>query len=132
MKSTVKTYQQKRPFEARYRWFSGSFAWALHRVTGLALILYLALHVYSVSTLARGAESFDALMKIYASPLFKVGEVLIWGAFVFHALNGIRVVWMDFWGGSMIHKKLFVGVFVLSAILFALGAYGMLRHSFGG
>ena len=74
MKTGIKTYQQKRTFEGRYRWFSGSFAWALHRVTGLALILYLSLHVYSISTLAQGAEAFNSLMKIYASPLFKVGE----------------------------------------------------------
>lgn len=132
MKSAVKTYQQKRVFEGRYRWFSGSFAWVLHRVTGLALILYLAVHVLSVSTLARGADEFNALMKLYASPMFKIGEVLIWGAFVFHALNGVRVVWMDFWGGSMIHKKLFVAVFAVSALVFVAGAYGMLRHSFGG
>ncbi len=131
MKST-KMYQQKHAFETRYRWFTGSFAWILHRVSGLALVLYLLLHLFSVATLSGGPQKFDPLMQIYASPLFKVGEVLVWAAFLYHALNGLRVVWMDLGKGSLFHKKLFAGVLVLTAVLFAVGAWGMLRHTFGG
>jgi len=130
MKS-VKLYQQKHAFETRYRWFTGSFAWILHRLSGLALAVYLLMHLYSVSKLAAGPEKFDALMKVYASPLFKIGEVLIWAAFVYHALNGLRVVWMDLGKGSLFHKKLFAGVMVLAVVLFAAGAWGMLRHMLG-
>lgn len=130
MKST-KMYRQKHAFETRYRWFTGSFAWILHRVSGLALVLYLLLHIYSVSFLAQGSEAFNAVMKAYASPAFKIGEVLVWAAFLYHALNGLRVVWMDLGKGSLFHKKLFAGVFVLTALLFVAGAYGMLRHTFG-
>jgi len=130
MKST-KMYQQKHAFETRYRWFTGSFAWILHRVSGLALVLYLLLHIYSVSFLAKGSEAFNAVMQAYASPAFKIGEVLVWAAFLYHALNGLRVVWMDLGKGSLFHKKLFAGVFVLAGLLFVAGAYGMLRHTFG-
>ncbi len=126
-----KVYLQKHAFETRYRWFPGSFAWILHRVSGLALILYLVLHVYSVSFLARGAAEFDAIMKAYASPAFKIGEVLVWGAFVYHAVNGLRVVWMDLGKGSLFHKKLFAGVLIVAGLLFVAGAWGMLRHGFG-
>jgi succinate dehydrogenase / fumarate reductase cytochrome b subunit len=124
-------YPQKHAFETRYRWFTGSFAWILHRVTGLALVLYLALHIYSVSFLAVGSDAFNAVMKAYEAPAFKIGEVLVWGAFLYHALNGLRVVWMDLGKGSLFHKKLFAGVLVLAGLLFVAGAYGMLRPTFG-
>lgn len=130
MKTTT-MYQQKHAFETRYRWFTGSFAWILHRVTGLALVLYLALHIYSVSFLAQGSEAFNAVMAAYNQPVFKIGEVLVWGAFLYHALNGLRVVWMDLGRGSLFHKKLFAGVLVFAGLLFVAGAYGMLRHTFG-
>jgi succinate dehydrogenase / fumarate reductase, cytochrome b subunit len=128
----MKHYQQKKPFELRYRWFVGSFAWMLHRLSGLALVLYLVLHMYSIHFLAKDAAAFDALMRAYASPLFKIGEVLLWGAFVYHATNGLRIVWMDLFGGSRYHKKLFVGTLVVAGVLFVAGAIPMLQHAFGG
>ena len=53
-------------------------------------------------------------------------------AFVYHATNGLRVVWMDFFGGSRYHKKLFAGTLVVAGVLFVAGAIPMLQHAFGG
>jgi succinate dehydrogenase hydrophobic anchor subunit len=49
---------------------------------------------------------------------------------VYHAINGLRVVWMDLGGGSLFHKKLFAGVMVLAAVVCLAGAAVMLNHAF--
>jgi len=40
---------------------------------------------------------YDDLLSFYASPLGRVLEVLLGAALLYHALNGIRILLMDFW-----------------------------------
>ncbi len=51
-----------------YHKFSGSWAWIIHRLTGIGLIAYIIVHIYAVSTLQKGKEAFDAEMKFFTSP----------------------------------------------------------------
>jgi succinate dehydrogenase / fumarate reductase cytochrome b subunit len=131
----MKNYIQKKPFEWRYKWFWGSFAWALHRISGLALIFYLCIHLYIVNRIAVYAANpdqtdFNRLMGLMQSTPLRVAEVFLFAAFVYHAINGLRVVWMDLGGGSLFHKKLFAGVMVLAAVVCLAGAAVMLNHAF--
>ena len=106
----------------RYKKRVGMFAWMLHRLTGLALVGYLIIHVWGLKSITN-AEAYNALIASYHGPLFKVGEFLLLGAVVYHALNGVRIVLIDFMGWSPNQKKLFWTLGALAAVLFAVGGY---------
>ena len=105
-----------------YKLRVGMFAWILHRLTGLALVGYLVVHIWGLKAITN-EEAYNALIASYHAPIFKVGEVLLLGAVVYHALNGMRIVLIDFVGWSPNHKKLFWALGALAAVLFAVGGY---------
>ena len=79
----------------KYRWrYSGMLAFVIQRVTGLALLFYLFLHVLTIHQL-REPERFDASIQMFNNPLFKLGEIGLLGTVILHALNGIRLTLID-------------------------------------
>jgi succinate dehydrogenase hydrophobic anchor subunit len=52
----------------------------------------------------------------------------LWGVILYHAFNGIRVVIVDFFKGSLVHKKLFVVLIAIALVLWALGSYMLISH----
>lgn len=124
----MKTYPKK----VHYRFHPGYVAWLLHRATGLGLALYLFLHIWVIHHISRGREAFDQVMGVVQSPLFHFLEVGLLGAVVFHGLNGIRVVLLDY--GRAADKgphRLWVwSVLGVSVFLVVLGGVPMLRLAF--
>jgi succinate dehydrogenase / fumarate reductase cytochrome b subunit len=90
----------------RYRVKAGFAAWLLMRISGVALTLYLVLHVWVLSHLTRGPEAFAALMRGLESPLVRALELGLAAAVIFHAANGLRLILVDFAEGSAYHKPL--------------------------
>lgn len=106
----------------RYRVRTGMFAWMLHRLTGVALVGYLVLHVWGLKAMT-DPEAYNALITGYHAPIYKVGEFLLLGAVIYHALNGLRIVLIDFVGWSPNQKRLFWTLGAVAAVLFAVGGY---------
>ncbi len=121
-------YRQNKIYDVSYHNFLGSWAWLLHRLSGLALIFYLTLHIWVISHLAQGAESFNAMMDFLNTPLFKILEVGLWGVILFHAFNGLRVAIVDFGHGALAHKKWFVILIGFAFLLWAAGSAMILMH----
>ena len=69
------------------------YLYILHRVTGLGILLFLLVHLI-VTTFFRiqGQEVWEKAMTVLNNPLFKTGEFLVAVAFVYHALNGLRLL----------------------------------------
>lgn len=111
-----------------YRGREGMWGWVLHRLSGLGVVLFLGLHILDTALLGWGPEVYNAVMQIYHLPVVRVLEVVLGGAVLFHALNGIRVILIDFWDKGVQYQRqmLYVvaAVFVVSFV--ALG-YAMLR-----
>jgi succinate dehydrogenase / fumarate reductase cytochrome b subunit len=106
----------------RYKVRTGMFAWMLHRMTGLALVGYLVVHVWGLRAIT-DPDAYNALIASYHAPIFKVGEFLLLGAVIYHALNGLRIVLIDFLGWSPNQKKLFWTLGAVAAVMFAVGGY---------
>ncbi len=106
----------------RYRVRTGMFAWILHRLTGLALVGYLILHVWGLKSMS-DPDAYNHLITKYHGPLFKLGEFFLLGAVIYHALNGLRIVLIDFVGWSPKQKKLFWTLGAVAAVLFIVGGY---------
>jgi len=114
-----------------YRGGAGHWAWILHRLTGLGVLLFLLIHIVDTGLVLFGAEIYDKVMKIYTHPLFRIGEVGLAAAVLFHALNGIRITILDFRPElSGRHRELFYAAMVVFAVLFAPTAYLMLKPLF--
>jgi succinate dehydrogenase / fumarate reductase cytochrome b subunit len=73
------------------RWGAERYLYALHRVTGLGLLAYFLLHIVVTSSRAFGPGRWNAAMASVSGLPFKVGEYLVFLAFAFHAVNGIRL-----------------------------------------
>lgn len=84
-----------------YRGREGQWAFVLHRMSGVALALYLLLHVVDISLVMWGPDGpFNAFLAFYHQWPFRIGLILIIAGVVYHALNGLRIILMDFtsWG----------------------------------
>ena len=73
------------------RWGAERYAYTLHRITGLGLLAYFILHIFATGSRLGGPEAWEATMQRFESPIFKFGEFLVYLAFAFHALNGLRL-----------------------------------------
>jgi succinate dehydrogenase / fumarate reductase cytochrome b subunit len=113
----------------RYRWHTGSVAWIIHRLTGVALIFYLFVHLYVLSNL-RDPERFEALMGLMKNPLVKVGEVGLLALVAAHAVNGVRLTAIDLGAPTRSHKPMFwaaslafLGIIAVGAAVFLGGVH---------
>ena len=116
-----------------YKGGEGQWSWLLHRVTGVGVLLFLLTHILDTSLIALGPEHYNAIIKIYRLPLFRIGEVALVAMVLYHALNGIRIIIIDFWPGTtVIQKQLFWGEIILFILLFLPAAYLMIKPLVGG
>jgi len=69
------------------------YLYILHRITGLGILLFLSLHLIMTTVFRiQGQSVWEATMSILHNPWFKIGEYLVAVAFVYHALNGLRLI----------------------------------------
>jgi succinate dehydrogenase / fumarate reductase cytochrome b subunit len=112
----------------RYRMQEGMIAWILHRVTGAAVVLFLLLHISDITLIGWGPGLFNKWLVIYRAWPFRVMEVFLLAGVLFHALNGLRIILIDFRPAAAgIQKQLFYGELALFAAAFIPAAYLMLR-----
>ncbi|HEU5315196.1 MAG TPA: succinate dehydrogenase, cytochrome b556 subunit [Chloroflexota bacterium] len=85
----------------------GHWAWALHRLTGLGVLAFLCMHVVDTSLMLAGEEAYNHLIRsVYQQWWFQPAEVALGGALVYHTLNGLRIIALDFWEGGIRHDPL--------------------------
>jgi succinate dehydrogenase / fumarate reductase, cytochrome b subunit len=81
----------------RYRGREGMVAWAFHRISGVAIWLFLVLHVLDIYLVGAAPGVYNTLLGFYATPPGILMEWLLGAAVLYHALNGLRITIMDFW-----------------------------------
>lgn len=115
-----------------YRGGIGQWSWALHRVTGVGVLVFLLLHILDTSLIILGPEHYNTIIALYRVPIFRVMEVGLFAAVLFHALNGVRIILVDFWPDlTRVHRQLFYAELVLFIVAMIPVAYLMLKPVFG-
>ena len=104
----------------------GWLAFAINRLTGVIVIRYLVAHMVVLSQLAAGPSGWDSLLELFGSRPFLVGDTLLIGAVIFHALSGLRVMALTFGFGTRHSTALFVAVLVVSTLLTAAAGWAIL------
>ena len=102
---------------------AGWWAWFLQRLTGVALVGYLFLHILVISTVQAGQDAFDSVLIILQKPFFVVLDLFLIAAVVYHALNGVRVILFDLGIGLKRQAGLFWVCMVLTTILTLVAGY---------
>ncbi len=116
----------------RYRGGEGMLAWAFHRISGIAIWAFILLHVLDIWLVGANPSLYDDVLAIYASPLGRVGETLLGAALLYHALNGLRIIVMDFWPAmTRYHKQLWYASWVLFVIVGIPVAVQIMAPAFG-
>jgi len=111
-----------------YRGREGMISWALHRITGLGVLLFLFIHIADIYIVRYGAEAFNDVLFIYHNPIFRLMEIGLVAAVYFHAFNGIRVILIDFWDrASLLQKQLAWATYIAFGVAFVPTAILMLR-----
>ena len=101
----------------RYRGGEGMVAWAFHRISGIAIFAFVVLHVVDIFLVGAAPGVYDTLLSFYATPIGILMEWLLGAAVLYHALNGLRIVTMDFWPPLTRYHR---GLWRLNWVLFAL------------
>lgn len=115
------------PSSRTYRGKSGQWSFVAHRVSGFLVFMFLLLHIVDVS-LAKRPHLYNDVHRLYGNVLLRVFEVGLLFALVFHALNGLRIVLVDFFPEAIRNdKRLTAGVVVLTVLAGVPGGFIILR-----
>ncbi len=69
------------------------YLYLLHRITGLGILLFGLIHLVMATVFRiQGQDIWETTMALLRNPWFKVGEYLVVIAFIYHALNGLRLI----------------------------------------
>jgi succinate dehydrogenase / fumarate reductase cytochrome b subunit len=114
-----------------YRGGPGMWSWVAHRITGVAVFFFLLVHVLDTALVRVSPGAYDAVIATYKTPLVNLLEVGLVAAVLFHALNGIRIILVDFWAkGPRFQRQMLWTVVGVWLVVMLPGAFFMLKHTF--
>jgi fumarate reductase subunit D len=117
----------KRRNDFRARRHAAYWAFLVHRLSGVALGLFLPLHFLALGQSLRGEAALDGFLRFADRPLFKLAE---WGLVILltlHLVGGTRLLLIEFGPWSGPRKNWIaaaVGAGVLVGLIFALALLG--------
>jgi succinate dehydrogenase cytochrome b subunit len=120
-----------------YRGDPGMWSWVLHRITGVLTFFFLFVHVLDTALVRVSPNTYDQVIATYKTPIVNLLEVGLVGAVLYHALNGIRVMLVDFWSkGPKYQRPMLWTIVVIWFVVMIPGAIAMLWRTasmlFGG
>ena len=132
LKTTLKGY-------VGYRGREGQWSFLLHRITGLGVLLFLAIHIVDTSFVYFVPHLYDEVIALYRSTLFGIGEIGLIFCLFFHGVNGIRIAYLDMfkptgWTVDSERRSALIAL-IITLVLFIPSAgymfYNLLYHNYG-
>jgi succinate dehydrogenase / fumarate reductase cytochrome b subunit len=75
-------------------------------------------------------DSYNRVIDTYKTPLVNLMEVGLVGAVLYHALNGVRVMLIDFWAkGVRYQREMTWAIVTVFVLIMGPGAFFMLKHT---
>jgi succinate dehydrogenase / fumarate reductase cytochrome b subunit len=111
-----------------YRGDPGMWSWVLHRITGATIFFFLLVHVLDTALVRVSPQAYNEVINTYKTPIVGLMEMGLVAAVLYHALNGVRVILIDFWQHGPKHQRLMLWIVMgvwLAVMIPALGVLGM-------
>ncbi|MGD0807009.1 MAG: succinate dehydrogenase, cytochrome b556 subunit [Anaerolineales bacterium] len=78
-----------------YRPREGMIAFILHRISGLATLLFLSIHIVDTSLVYFYPQYYNDFIGLYRLPGFMLAEIALVAGVIYHGLNGFRIALFD-------------------------------------
>ena len=108
----------------RYRGLWGHWSWIAHRISGLAILTFLIVHVWDTANATFWPEAYSYTVEVFKWFPFSVGEIALMAAVLYHAFNGIRITLLDYkpewWEYQQQSAMLVWGLFAVTYIPIAI------------
>lgn len=104
---------------------TGMISFMIQRITGIALAVFLVLHILTISAYRHGEKAFNESVGKFDNTFGHFIEYLLLLAVLSHLLNGIRITLVDFFSLSKFQEELFVWCTIIFAViaLFSIGVF---------
>jgi succinate dehydrogenase / fumarate reductase, cytochrome b subunit len=116
----IRVRKSKDDYGSIYKGHEGQWSWMLHRITGVAVILFLFVHVVDTSLVGWGPEAYNRVTGIYENVIIRLLELGLVAAVLYHGINGLKITLIDFFPGLVKNFRtisfVFTGIFILSMI----------------
>lgn len=105
------------------------WSWVLHRITGVAVFFFLFVHVIDTALVRVSPETYNDVIETYKSPLVGLMELGLVACVLYHALNGIRVMLVDFWSKGPKYQTLMLWVIGIVWLLVMIPGAGRILYN---
>jgi succinate dehydrogenase / fumarate reductase cytochrome b subunit len=86
----------------------------LHRITGATVFFFLFVHVLDTALVRVSPQAYNEVVDTYKTPIVGLMELGLVACVLYHGLNGLRVVLIDFWWkGPRYQRQMMWGVAAL-------------------
>jgi fumarate reductase subunit D len=112
-----------RRIDSRAHGHSAYWAFVVHRVSGLALAIFLPLHFWAIGQALAGADALDRFLALTEAPLVKLSEWALVVLLALHLAGGLRILLIEFgtWSGLRKDWIAYAAAFAISVgLAFAL------------
>ena len=110
--------------DSRARTHPAYWAFVVHRVSGVALALFLPLHFWALAHALEGEAKLDSFLRWTDHPLVKIGEIALVVLLAAHMAGGLRLLALEFLPWRDWHKSLLA---VATAVTIVVGLTMMLN-----
>jgi succinate dehydrogenase / fumarate reductase cytochrome b subunit len=80
-----------------YRGDPAMWSWVLHRITGATVFFFLFVHVLDTALVRVSPQAYNEVVETYKTPIIGLMELGLVACVLYHGLNGLRVILIDFW-----------------------------------
>jgi succinate dehydrogenase / fumarate reductase cytochrome b subunit len=88
-----------------YKGSPGQWSWLAHRITGVAVTLFLFAHVVDTAVVGWGPDAYNRVTDVYHNWVVRVLELGLVAAVLYHAINGLKIMVFDFWPSTARYMK---------------------------
>lgn len=114
-----------------YRGDPGMWAWVMQRITGVAIFFFLFVHVLDTAVIRVNENTYTEIIATYQTWYIGLMEIGLVFCVLYHALNGLRVILIDFWGnGPKYQRQMLWVVLGVFSVVFIAGAVRLLQILF--
>ncbi len=102
------------------------WAWLFQRITAVLLIVCLAIHLILTHLANIGQLDYSNVANRLAHGSLTAVDIILLAAGIYHALNGLRMVLMDYWFTSRTRAlSLSIGLWVVGLAFMVYGTWAL-------